>query len=63
MYLFNTLNHKSRTFLLLGVSALGSLVSVTPAMAEDFAITSKTTTNNMRQGLKTTMSFIGDEKV
>jgi hypothetical protein len=46
MYLFNTLNHKSRTFLLLGASALGSLVLATPAMAEDFTITSGTTKNN-----------------
>ena len=46
MYLFNTLNHKSRTFLLLSASALGSLVLATPAMAEDFTITSGTTTNN-----------------
>jgi hypothetical protein len=45
MYLFNTLNHKSRTFLLLGASALGSLVLATPAMATDFTITGGSNTN------------------
>ena len=46
MYLFNTLSNKSRTVLLLGASALGSLVLTAPVMAADFTITSGTITND-----------------